>query len=231
MNRPADASAPHAPAPGGNGAERPRGPSFLALYAGTLTLACAALCVQVLMLRTENARLRQSPQTPAPAEALERAGSAGLTVGEALTPVEVIARRDGSQGPSSGPAPDLQFDDGRVLTMLVIASAACEQCAWSMPYFRAVAATNAPLGVQSAAVEIDASEQAMHHEGTADLPVLAVRSAEATWLRRVPMVPAVLLVDDRGVLVRSYFGVLSPRQQEELEGFIKEHTGASPASR
>lgn len=229
MNRPADASAPHAPAPGGNGAERPRGPSFLALYAGTLTLACAALCVQVLMLRTENARLRQSP--PAPAEALERAGSAGLNVGEALAPLEVVARRDGSAQASDTPAPDLQFGDGRALTMLVVVSAACEQCAWSMPYFRAVAATNAPRGVQSAAVEIDARATAMHHDGTADLPVLAVRGAEATWLRRVPMVPAVLLVDDRGVLVRSYFGVLSPRQQEELEAFIRQHTGATPAPR
>lgn len=229
MNRPAHAPAPHAPAPGGNGGEPARRSWFLAVYAGLLTLACAALCAQVLMLRTENARLRQSP--PAPAEALERAGSAGLNVGESLAPLEVVARRDGSAQASDTPAPDLQFGDGRALTMLVVVSAACEQCAWSMPYFRAVAATHAPLGVQSLAIEIDASATAMHHDGTADLPVLAVRGAETTWLRRVPMVPAVLLVDDRGVLVRSYFGVLSPRQQEELEALVRERTSASPAPR
>ena len=184
-----------------------RMPMFWKAFIGFLMVACAALCMQVIWLTREIRSLHS-----AGSEAVESAGAAGLTIGERLTTLTPMGL-----APTDGAANPLDFADGRPGTLLVLVGGACETCTLTLPYFNTLRGMWADSGVEFVGVELDATDPAqLHHTAHAEFPMLCVEHGEKTWLRRVPLVPAAVLIDNQGVVRRTWFGVLSARQQQEL---------------
>lgn len=190
-----------------------RMPTFWKAFIGFLMVACAGLCFQVLWLVRENRSLQH-----AASEAVESAGAAGLTIGERLTTLTPMGF-----APSTDAANPLDFADGRPATLLVLVGGACETCTLTLPYFNTLRSMWADAGIEFVGVELDATDPAqLHHTAHAQFPMVCVEHGEKTWLRRVPLVPAAVLVDNQGVVRRTWFGVLSARQQEELAAALEE---------
>lgn len=186
-------------------------PTIYFVFTAFTVVACVALSVLVLLLLRENRRLNAFFS-----EALEGVGSTGLVAGERPPALDLLARK-----PADDSNP-LDFADGRRATILLLTNGSCESCAFSLPYFNALAESWAAQAVVAAEIQIDAaSPETLAHPGSSVLPAVAVRDPFKTWLRRVPMVPAALLLDADGALVKAYYGELSPRQQTELQHAIE----------
>jgi len=186
---------------------------WLAVYAAFVSVACAALVWQTLGLRRQIAAKLSTA-----GDAIEQGSSGALLVGQQTTPLAIIGCRAAG---AVAPPDALDFDDGRALTVLLLVSGGCDICSLSFPYFHALAESLSGGELRFAAVQVDARAPGdLKHDGTAAAPSCAVESAERTWLRRTPMVPAIVVVDGAGVVRKTYFGELSARQQGELHALL-----------
>lgn len=189
-------------------------------YTAFVTIACALLCFLLLRSNAVNRSLQRSAS-----EAIERIGSAGLAVGEQVESLPVAAAH--GDEPIADPTNLLAFEDGRSGTLLFLMSGACDSCTFSIPYFARLALLAEPHGLVSVGIQLDATgDRDLKYDGTSGFPTAAVKDSSRTWLRRVPIVPAIIVVDSRGVVTRTYFGELSPTQQDSVESFI---AGWTPA--
>jgi hypothetical protein len=187
-------------------------------FTAFVTLACVVLCALLLRANALNRRLREDYS-----QALEKAGSAGIAVGESVEPLRVAAVQ-GDPSPADA-STLLTHDDGRAGTLLLLVSGGCDTCRFSLPYFSRLADLASKQGFVPLAVQLDAAGDAdLKFDGSMGFPIVAVEHSEKTWLRRVPLVPAILLVDPRGAVVKTYFGELSPKQQDDLEGSLQGST-------
>ncbi len=188
----------------------------MGVYAAFLTVACAALCVLVLRLSAVNSELREQA-----GRAVTRAAADFLPAGAPFPGLKFIAVRNsaGPAGPLDSAAADpLAFTDGRAGSVIVFVSKSCPHCEHDLPYFQSLAGGLAGRGIVCIAIEVDAlSGEAIHHAGTAELPVAAVERPEATWLRKIPMVPGVAVVGPDGVVRLSAFGTLDDAGRAGLE--------------
>lgn len=188
--------------------------SYKAFTAFT-TVACAVLCLLLLRANAANRALQRSFS-----EAIEKVGSAGLAVGEEVDSLEVVAVRGGEALPV--PSGVLTFGDGRTGTLLLLMSGGCETCKFSIPYFARLAGLAETRGLVAVGVQVDAAAEGdLKYDGAAGFPIAVVKDSAHTWLRRVPIVPAVVLIDARGGVTKTYFGELSPKQQDDVEVFIR----------
>lgn len=186
---------------------------LLGLYAAFVTVACGVLVWQTVGLRKQIEALQHRAS-----EAIEQGSSGALLVGQQTTPLKTIGCSAGEAGER---ADALEFGDGRLVTVLLLVSGGCDICTHSFPYFHALAESLSGEGMRFATVQVDAhAVSELKHGGTASAPSCAVESAEDTWLRRAPMVPAVVVVDAAGVVRKTYFGELSARQQGELHALL-----------
>lgn len=189
-------------------------------YTTFVTIACAVLCALLLRAHSANQSLQRTFS-----EAIEKVGSAGLAVGEHIESLTVAGLR--SDEPIVEPSDLLEFGDGRSGTLLFLMSGGCDTCTFSIPYFARLASLAEPHGLVSVGVQLDATgEVGLKYDGLSGFPVVAALDSSRTWLRRVPIVPAIVVVDSRGVVTRTYFGELSPTQQDSVESFI---AGWTPA--
>ncbi|MBC7772826.1 MAG: hypothetical protein H7210_10055 [Pyrinomonadaceae bacterium] len=188
--------------------------SYLA-FTGFTVLACIVLCVQVLRLSRENQRLRDQSS-----QAATRAGSSAVTVGE-YVPSLVAIGADGKPALSEE-ANYLNFRDGRVATVMLATSGGCHTCEESLPAFDVLAGKHAGDGITVVAVQIDAMavSELSPPPTLRSLPLVMVQDAPQTWLRRIPLVPSVIVIDGGGAIRHTWFGALSTSQQEELDGLL-----------
>jgi hypothetical protein len=186
-------------------------------YTAFVTIACAVLCFLLLRSNAANRSLQRSAS-----EAIERIGSAGLAAGEQVESLPVAAMHGGE--PAADPSTLLAFQDGRGGTLLLLISGGCDTCVFSIPYFERLASLAEARGIIPVGVQLDAASEAdlTKHHGPTVFPIVAVPSASSTWLRRVPIVPAIIVLDPRGVVTRTYFGELAPVQQDAIEAFISD---------
>jgi thiol-disulfide isomerase/thioredoxin len=174
-----------------------------------LLLACVALCVLVVRLSGQNRQLRGE------IERLNQAlGNNGLPIGEILPELS-------SFGPSPGPIKDapasaLRFDDGRVATVLFVFSGTCGNCDAAVPQLTAMASSHRRAGLEFVGVQSDAMTPGELTHTSANFPIRGVPGAAQSWLRRVPLVPAILIVDHEGVLRAAWYGAMNERQQRQF---------------
>lgn len=180
------------------------------LFVGFLMLACVALCVLVLRLTSQNKILREEVDRLA-----QNMGNGSLPLGEILPELS-------SFGPvpepiKDAPADALKFDDGRVATVLFVHSGICSNCEEAMPRLISMAAKFRKGGLEFVGVQsdADASKDLKHVE--ANFPIRGVPGGERSWLRRVPLVPAILIVDHEGTLRAAWYGAMNPRQEAQFE--------------
>lgn len=194
-------------------------PAWVGVYAAFLTVACAALCVLVLRLRASNTELFERAE-----RAAARAAEEFLPTGAAFPPLTLVAHRDGPGAavtlPDAAPRP-LAFNDGRPGTIVVFISKSCHVCEEEMPYYQGLAMGLSVSGVEGVAIEVDATEpSSIHHAGIKELPVFAAERPEATWLRKIPMVPGVAIVGPDGVVRAAVFGTLDEAGRAKVESAV-----------
>lgn len=167
----------------------------------------------VLTLRRHNTALR--------AEIVvlrDSLAAAAIPVGEILPELTTFGPADAPAPEPGEPAPSdaLAFEDGRLATVLYIHSAACGACEEFMPEFAALAATHRAKGVEFIAVQTDAAAPADLKRADVPFALRGVPGAERSWMRRIPLIPAVLIVDHRGILRAAWYGAMNDRQRQQL---------------
>lgn len=187
------------------------------LLFAALTLS---LCVALTFALRDNRRLRD--QLVVLAEAKARAG--GLEQGRVLAPFTL---RD-----AAGNAVPLSLADEPFGTVLLFHASACGACDNSRPFWRSAIEQAGRPEVRVLCIQTDALEDApLAMEG---LPAsLAVPLPPLGWLAALPAVPATLVVDERGVLTRAWYGELGADTARELAATILAlgTTGSAPSSR
>jgi len=171
-----------------------RGALVFALLTALLTIA---LFVEV----RENRSLRATLVRVTEAQARER----GLEEGRALAPLQLLD--------PSGVLVAVGFN-GFVGTVLLFHSAGCGACAATVPHWRSALLEAARPDVHVVVAQTDGESARMNLEG---LPTsLAVPLPPAGWLAALPAVPATLVVDANGLLVRAWYGELDEDARRAL---------------
>ncbi|MCW5767903.1 MAG: hypothetical protein KIT19_04405 [Phycisphaeraceae bacterium] len=208
-------------------AAHPRRTSFN-LFTAFLLLATLTLSILVLLLMRQNRNLRS--ETTA---LRQLTGEAALPTGEMLASLETFAppptHSPGVIAPATDtPTPDaMTFIDGRLGTFLYLFSSSCGSCETIMPRVAALSARHTPSGVECFAIQIDANAPADLAHTDLGLPVRGVHEAPRTWLRRVPLVPAMVLINHDGVLVRAWYGAPDELQWAQIESELAAISGAA----
>jgi hypothetical protein len=178
---------------------RPNMRAWTLLFA-TLT---AALSVALALELREIRRLR----TELVAMAAAKARAAGIEPGQALSPVTL---RD-----AAGLDVRLDFTGEVPGTVLLFHSSACDACASSSAHWRSAISQAARPDVRVLCLQTDVDSGApLLLEGLP--PSLAVPLPPVGWLAAVPAVPATLVLDEGGVLVRAWYGELDDGNEQEL---------------
>ena len=86
-----------------------------------------------------------------------------------------------------------------------------------MPRFAALAARHGSSGLACYGIQIDAKSPAELTHTDLGVDVRGVPGAERSWLRRVPLVPAIVILDHEGALVRGYYGAPDENQWAHIE--------------
>lgn len=218
-----------APAPTGmsEAGHSPAAPRAIPWFTAFLVLATLALSILVIVLARHNRQLR------AETNALRQ-----LAGDSALFPGEILASLD-SFGPATESTHDdvaqdaLTLVDGRPGTILLLSSGACGACETVMPRFAALAARHGASGVACYAIQIDARSPTdlTHTNWGTDLGGVQVRGvpgAERSWLRRIPLIPSIVILDHEGALVRGFYGAPDDNQWKEIEREVGRLSGMDP---
>lgn len=205
----------------------PRRASFN-LFTAFLLLATLALSLLVLLLMRQNRNLRSET-----AALRQLTGESSLPKGEMLASLDTFAPpQPASAGadPSLTDTPDaMAFLDGRLGTFLYLFSSSCGSCETIMPRVAALSARHTPSGVECFAIQIDANAPADLAHTDLGLPVRGVYEAPRTWLRRIPLVPALVLIDHNGVLIQAWYGAPDEPQWTQIETQLAALSGAEPS--
>ncbi|GEM_PF-1476991 len=189
-----------------------------------LTVACLALVVLVLLLARQNVRLKKElgSFTAGGAEEVHLEGEVfpALTLFDAGGTDQVVDFGGGEAGKQ---------------TLLLIFSSQCPACVQTIPLWEEVFAglgnrpEDEPGPVQVLAIQTDMPDP-QEPEGeaggmlTAAMPfqVFGFRDpATSKELARVPYIPAALLLDSGGTVVRTWIGVPDDTAQDELRRLIE----------
>lgn len=167
------------------------------VFAGLTAILTLALAFQVRAnraLRAEIARM-----------AILQARGHGLAEGTVLAPVELLD--------PGGERLALRFDD-TVGSVLLFHASGCGACEATAPRWRSALAEAARPDLRVVCVQTDGTTGRVSLPG---LPTsLAVPLPPEGWLAALPAVPATLLVDAEGVLVRSWYGELDEEAEQTL---------------
>ncbi len=194
------------------------------LFSSFLLVSTLALCVLVVILTRQNRDLRSE------ATALRQLkGEAALPLGEMVATLESFAPTRAAGDPSDAPETDaLSFADGRLGTLLYLFSSSCSTCEVVMPRIAALSLRHKPSGLELFAIQIDAQSPDQLKDAALGVQVRGVPNAERTWLRRVPLVPSILLLDHEGVLVQGWYGAPDDRQWSHIERELAKLSGVEP---
>ncbi|MCC6678187.1 MAG: hypothetical protein IT436_13685 [Phycisphaerales bacterium] len=188
----------------------PTAPRSSRLFTGFLILACAALCILVVLLSQENRRLKSQSLTPAAAPGRPPA----LKPGDHLAPLTLIDK--------SGRAADFTFAAPRQRTLILAVGGGCPHCATTLPIWNDILRQVASPAVRIVGIQVEAESPDKLEPLPADFEINAVRNPRHTWLYALPMVPATLIAGPGGDIEHAWFGELSEAQQEELRSALIE---------
>lgn len=159
-----------------------------------VSLLAAGLAVLVVVLHRRNLALAHELA----AVQVQIATRAGIQVGER---VEDLTLLDGSR---------LRLAGADRATLVIAVSHTCGTCKASLPVWGAIADGLRGSPVEVVLVDVDAREASEAIEAPAPLTPRLVRDGERTWLKRLSVVPAGLLLDREGVVVKAWWGELAP---------------------
>ncbi|MBZ5638958.1 MAG: hypothetical protein LAO51_09420 [Acidobacteriia bacterium] len=177
-----------------------------------LVVACIALAVLVLFLARQNRQLKTTmsslAETHLPADALKT----GDTV-EPFVLLGVAGRKDRLEVAPDGPT-----------TLLLVFSTHCPACERALPIWNEFLAAGPPAGVRTLGIETDRPGKGPEVGGivpaSLQFPLFSVEQPNPPLMAKVPYVPATVLLDGHGRVVRVWFGIPTKEQLGELKGLV-----------
>ncbi|MBN8645931.1 MAG: hypothetical protein J0L61_11905 [Planctomycetes bacterium] len=182
---------------------------MIAGFMAFLVLACAVMCVLLLKLSAQNRELREEVT-----RLTQALGNNGLPVGEFLP--ELASFGPAADPIKDAPASALKFEDGRIATVLFVHSGGCGNCDAAIAQLIPLASRFRAGGLEFVGIQTDADAPAQIKHLEANFPIRGVPGAGQSWLRRIPLVPAILIVDHEGRLRAAWYGALTPRQEQQV---------------
>jgi len=186
-------------------------------FTAFLVVATIGLSVLVFVLSNENRRLRGLLDDKY-AEALK----ASLQVGESLGTIELVG--------ASGTQTTHDFA-AHPATLVLVISTHCPHCDEALPtWVRAVEdarATRVPV----VCIESDVIAADQLKPTPPTIPAFFVPNARSTWLTRLSMVPAAILVGNDAKVIRTWYGPLSPKDQDAMTDALMAAAAPSPGQK
>jgi AhpC/TSA family protein len=176
-------------------------------FTAFLMVACVVLAGLVVALTLQNRTLKsQMAHAAGPAPDQFKAG-------DVVTPFEVVD--DG------GVAKTIRFGDGERKTVLFVFSSQCPACKQTLPKWKEMFKTPAADGVRVVGIQTDRLDANPSQPGLPTaafpFPVYGYKRPEQDPLRKVPFIPAAIVVDTHGVVTNAWFGVPESSQEEGLK--------------
>jgi hypothetical protein len=196
------------PAPAEEG-ERPQRRDPYAMF---LVVACIVLAVLVIVLARQNRQLKKSfaalAAAPISADALK--------TGDSVEPFDLLGEGTRKER--------LEFSPEGTKTLLLIFSTHCPACEKALPIWSDFLSQSPPAGLRAVGVQTD-------HPGGAPLldgivptalgfPVFSVEQPPPPVLGKIPYVPATVLLDGHGRVVKVWFGTPTKEQMDEVRDLV-----------
>ncbi len=190
--------APEPPAP------RPKRDPFTLF----LVVACVALAVLVLFLARQNRQLKASL-----AEAMAGGLPADvLKAGDRVEPFDVLA--------DSGEKSRIAFEAGGPRTLILVFSLHCPACERTIPLWNDVLSVKVAPSLRVIGLQTDKRDPASGPEpilfSSLRFPVFGIENPGPPALGRLPGVPSAVLLDSHGLVVKTWFGLPTKQQLEDL---------------
>jgi len=175
-----------------------------------LVIACLALAVLVLLLARENRALKASLASGGHTSIANDPNA--LKAGDTMAPFDMID--------ASGAKTRLEFGRGEDRTLLLVFSVSCPACEKNLPIWNALLVQAPPPSVRVVAIQTDkwspTGEKSAALDPTFPYPVYGIGRAQPAPLAKVPYIPATVVLDRTGVVIKAWFGILTADQQLEL---------------
>lgn len=164
-------------------------------------LLCVALSLALVLQQRETRRLRHELVRMTEA----RASARGLAPGAPLAPIELLD--------AAGTRVQVDFR-AAVGTVVLFHAGACDACAHTAPHWRSALLEAARPDLAVFVAQTDGEAARVDLEGLP--PSLAVPLPPVGWPADLPAVPATLVIDAEGVLVRAWYGELGEAERAEF---------------
>jgi len=169
-------------------------------YTVFLLVACVALAAIVVALALQNRALKRQLSI---AYSEQGGGPPAFKAGDIVTPLTVVA--------DTGEPTTISFGQGESKTVLLVFSSSCHACKDTVPIWRKIFASPLAAGVRVIGVQtdrLDANPAApVELAASFPFPVYGYKREGNDALAKVPYIPAAILVDPNGVVLKSWVGV------------------------
>lgn len=167
------------------------------LFTIVLVVACIALAGLVIALALQNRALkRQLVYGGGPPPPVFEAGNS-------VPSFTVVA--------DTGEQKTIAFGEGETKTILLVFSSSCSACKDTVPIWRTLFASPPATGLRIVGIQtdrLDANPAAPAEvTGAYPFPVYGYKRPSPDPLAKVPFIPAAIVVDPKGVVVKAWFGV------------------------
>jgi peroxiredoxin len=167
------------------------------------------LAVLVVLLSRQNMKLKEQISAMSGTVPLEDALKAG-------DPVDSLTLID-----EAGVKQPLAYDQGEERTVLLVFSMDCPACEQTLPIWSELFSGPQREGIRVLGVDLDRGDE--EDSGASPLlptalpfAVYGAERAESGSLEKVPYIPATVIVDRDGIVEKTWFGVLSEDDQDEV---------------
>ncbi len=183
-----------------------------------IALLVAACLVQSFLIFRLSSQVKDLQTHLLAAETKMKANAVDpLLVGEVVPTLGAIGRDGQALTPNV-----LDFSADRLATVVVAMGTACPVCEEMLPQMSAWARQTGGDGVVIVGVQLDATKPDELKKELPGMQIVFVKDARTTWLRRVTLVPSVLVFDREGTLRAEHPGVMDGKAYKEIETVLAE---------
>ena len=183
-------------------------------YAAFLLVACVALSAIVVGLAVQNRSLKRRLSDVYSAHG---SGQPEFKAGDVFPLLTVVA--------DTGESKTISFGQGETRTVLLVFSSSCHACEDTLPIWRKILASPPAAGVRVIGIQtdrLDANPAApVELAASFPFPVFGHRRGGDDPLAKVPYIPAAIVVDAKGVVVKTWVGVPGDDAIEDLKAELR----------
>ena len=178
-------------------------------FTAFLAVSCLVLAALVVALVMQNRSLKSRLEHASAAEP----SAPRFHQGDVVAPIDVVEDGGGTK--------TIRFGEGEKRTVLLVFSSECPACRETLPVWREILKTPPDPGVRIVGIQTDRLDPNPAKQGVPaaayPFPVYGYKRPANDPLEKVPFIPAVVVVDLKGVVSTALFGVPSKDDQARLK--------------